>query len=65
MVVYLLDNLNCSTWTVLENVREYRSTNQKWTIQRNCQHRVHKTTKNNTNTQHNMCWTPLGENKHK
>jgi hypothetical protein len=34
----------------------------KWTIQRNCQH---KTTKNNTNTQHNMCWTPLGENKHK
>ena len=28
MVAYLLDNLNCSTWTVLENVREYRSTNQ-------------------------------------
>ena len=24
-------------------VREYQSGNQKWTIQRNCQHRVHKT----------------------
>ena len=33
------------------------------TIQRNWQHRVHKTKKNKTKTQHNMCWTPLYENK--
>ena len=47
------------------NVREYRKGNQKWTIQRNWQHRVHKTKKNKTKTQHNMCWTPLYANKHK
>ena len=41
------------------NVREYRSGNQKWTIQRNWQHRVHKTKKNKAQTEHNMCWTPL------
>jgi len=28
------------------NVREYWKGNQKWTIQRNWQHRVHKTKKN-------------------
>ena len=27
------------------NVREYRRANQKWTIKRNWQHRVHKTKK--------------------
>ena len=32
--------------------------NQKWTIQRNWQHRVHKTKKNKTKIQHNMFWTP-------
>jgi hypothetical protein len=47
------------------NVREYRRGNQKRTIQRNWQHRVHKTKKNKTKTQHNMCWTPLCTNKHK
>ena len=26
---------------------------------------VHKTKKNKTKTQHNMCWTPLHVNKHK
>jgi quinolinate synthase len=31
-------------------VREYRSGNQKWTIQRNWQHRVHKMKRNKTNT---------------
>ena len=31
----------------------------KWTIQRNWQHMVHKTKKNQAKTQHNMCWTPL------
>jgi len=36
------------------NVREYRRGNQKRTIQRNLQHRVHKMKKNKTKTQHNM-----------
>jgi hypothetical protein len=35
------------------NVREYRRANQKCTIQRNCQHMVHKPKKNKT--QDNMC----------
>jgi len=30
------------------SVREYRRGNQKWTIQRNWQHRVHKTRNNDT-----------------
>ena len=47
------------------NVREYRRGNPKRTIQRNWQHRVHKTKINKTKTQHNMCWTPLYANKHK
>jgi hypothetical protein len=46
------------------NVREYQRGNQKWTIQRNWQHRVHKTKTNKANPQHNMCWTPLYRNKH-
>ena len=33
--------------------------------QRNWQHRIRKTKKNKTKTQHNMCWTPLCANKHK
>jgi len=38
----------------------------KMTIQRNWQHRAHKTKKNKTKTQHNnMCWTPLHTDKHK
>ena len=41
------------------NVREYLRGNQKRTIQRNRQHRVHKTKKNKAKTHHNMCWTPL------
>ena len=43
----------------LINVREYRRGNQKKEIQRNWQHRLHKTKKNKAKTQHNMCWTPL------
>ena len=39
-------------------------TNQKWTIQRNWQYRVHKTKTNKTKTQH-MRWTPLCANKYK
>jgi len=34
--------------------REYRRGNQKWTIRRNWQHRIDKTKKNKTKTQHNM-----------
>ena len=33
----------------------------KMTIQRNWQHRLHKTNKNKPKTQHNICWTPLYE----
>ena len=56
-----LDNKN----TPLINVRSYRKSNQKWTIQRNRQHRGHKTKKQLTKTQHNMCWIPLYASKHK
>ena len=42
-------------------VREYRRGNQKWTIQRNWQNRVHKTNKNKTNTKYNVCWTPQSQ----
>jgi len=34
-------------------------------IQRNWLHRLHKTKKNKTKTQDNMCWTSLCANKHK
>jgi len=47
------------------NVGKYRRGYHKWTIQRNLQHRMHKTKKNKTKTQHNMCWTPLCASKHK
>ena len=32
----------------IHNVREYRKDNQNWTLQRNWQHRVHKTKTNIT-----------------
>jgi len=35
------------------NVREYRRINQKWTIQRNWQHMVHKTRRRKTKQKHN------------
>jgi hypothetical protein len=41
------------------NVREYRRSNQKWTIQRNWQHRVHKTKRNNSKTQHKIIFLNL------
>jgi hypothetical protein len=40
----------CNNNFLLINVREYRSGNQEKTIQRNWQHRVHKTKKNKTKT---------------
>jgi len=46
--------------TILKMMLTHWRGNQKWTIQRNWQHRVHK-----TKTQHNMCWTPLYASKHK
>ncbi len=39
--------------------------NQKWTIQRNWQHEVHKTKKNKTKAHHNICLTPLYANTNK
>ena len=44
------------------NATEYQRGNNKWTIQRNWQHSVHKTTKNKTKIQHNMYWTSLYTN---
>jgi len=38
---------------------------KKWTVQRNWQHRVHKTKKDKAKTEHNMCWTPPCASKHK
>jgi hypothetical protein len=38
-----------ANYALLINVRENRSGNQNWKIQRNWQRRVHKTTKNKTN----------------
>ena len=46
-----------------KTIREYRRGNQKRTIQRDWQDRIHKTKKNKTKKQHNMCWTPLCANK--
>jgi len=45
-------------------IRKYWRGNQKRTIQRNWQQRVHKMKKNKTKTQHNMYWTSLNVNKH-
>ena len=53
------------TYLYAINVREYRRGNQKWTIQRNWQHRAHKTKINKAKTQQNICWTPPCVNKHK
>ena len=44
----------------LIKIREYQRGNQKWTIQRNWQHREHK----DEEKQQNMCWIPLCTNKH-
>ena len=43
----------------LLKVREYRRGNQKRTIQRNWQRRVHKIKTSKAKIQHNMCWTQL------
>ena len=45
------------------NAKEYRSRSQKWKIQRNWQHRVHKTKKNKAKAQRNMRWSPQSANK--
>ena len=50
-----------------EKLAKYRTQDeekQKRTIQRNWQHMVHKTKKNKTKPQVNMCWTPLCVSKH-
>ena len=46
--------INTAKCINLIKVREYPRGKQK-----------HKTNKNKTKTQHNMCWTPLNTNKHK
>ena len=47
------------------NFREYRRGYQKCIIQRNWQHRIHKTKINKIKTQDNMCWIPLYANEDK
>ena len=62
----------CSEWSVRTGTKVIRQQSkvsmnavENWrgnangTIQRNWQHMIHKTKKSKTNTQHNMCWTPL------
>jgi hypothetical protein len=45
---------------------EEKQSNTGYTRRRKTeQHRVHKTKKNRTTTQYNICWTPLYVNKHK
>jgi hypothetical protein len=44
--------MECKTDMI--NIREYWRDNQKWTIQRNWGHRVHKTKKNKSRQKHNM-----------
>jgi hypothetical protein len=54
--------VRCVIFIYKINVREYRRDNQKLIIQRNWKHRVHKTAKSKTKTEHNMCWTSLYTN---
>ena len=58
----LLTTFENNKYVFYINVREYRRDNKKCIIQRHWPHGVHKTKKNKTKTQHNMCWT---SNKHK
>ena len=58
------ENQMDSNWCYT-NAREHRRSKQEWTIQKNWQHRTHKTKKNKAKTQHNMCWTPPYASKHK
>jgi hypothetical protein len=46
-------------YTVPYNDVRYDAREYRRAIQSNWQHRSHKTKKNKTKTQHNMCWTPL------
>ena len=64
MYIYMIDYWLTSSEQYI-NAREYRTSNQKWTIQINWQHRVYNTKKNKIKTQYFMCWTPLYANKHK
>ena len=64
LIFVVLFALGCHGLAI-KNVREYRRGNHKWTIPRLWQHRAHKTNKNKTQTQHNMCLTPLYGDNHK
>ena len=62
-VVVLFISLEDETYVQmywLIKIREFQRGNQKWTIQRNWQHREHK----DEEKQQNMCWIPLFTNKH-
>ena len=63
---YLIDQDRVNWLIMYINVREYRRGNQKWKIQRNWQHSVHKTGKKHKKTTAQLCWTPLyNASKHK
>ena len=42
---------------------QYINDREKWTIEKNWQHKVHKTKENKAKTEHNNCWTPLYANE--
>ena len=74
MLVVKLKSLPCSSFfdlrlliTPLVSLEHTDVTMKKWTIQKNWQHRLHKTKTNKAKTQLNtcMCWTPLYGTKHK
>ena len=51
-MVYSMQTKCLVHYFIYINAREYRRGNQKWTIQRNCQHMAHKTkTNKKTNKQ--------------
>ena len=66
--VYILSHENDNIYSRRYNY-QYLILNKRKTIpkgqskiQRNWQHMVHKTKKNKSKTQHNMCWTSLYTN---
>jgi hypothetical protein len=57
--ILVLWKRNDNLWHSEINVREYRRDNQNWIIQRNWQHRVHKTKNNNMSGDINVMWRSI------
>ena len=58
--IRLRDSVECQFYII--NFIEYRTGNQKWTIQRN---KTKTEQINKKKKKHNMHWTPQNANKHK